>query len=348
MKTKVVLATGPSGVGEKKFLTDSIRYCTERDKKVKVYDIARLMYGFADEIGDELPKENILNVDIDRRASLRSSVLKDVLTEINRVEDLDAAVVCLHETFYWNKCFQPAHDRFLSSKRFKPDMYITFIDDFRRISERLRARPQWQDQNLTYAEILAWLNNEVIFTRGRAQRSDKPFFVIPTSEKQSISTLYKLMFCPEMPQVYVAMPISHFQDPIEREKINKFIEKLNNYFVVFNPLAVEIVGAASVDDFQDTERITINHHVVNRDLKWFVHQSKKLIAYWPGPVASPGLSIETYEAFIKGKDVWVIYLGKEASPFTTSFTTHSKLFESEGEFFEFLDKKYPERKNLSW
>lgn len=340
MKTKIVLTTGPSGVGEKKFLADSVNHCAEHDKKVRVYDIAHMMYSFADEIGEELPKENILNVDIDRRAGLRSSVLKDVLAEITRTEDLDAAVICLHETFYWNKCFQPAHDRFLSSKRFKPDMYITFIDDFRRISGRLKSRPQWQNQNLTYAEILAWLNNEVNFTRSRAQRSDKPFFVIPTSEKQSISTLYKLVFCPEMPQVYVAMPISHFRDPIDREKIDRFIEKLNAYFVVFNPLAVEIVGAASVDDFQNDERIAINHHVVNRDLNWFVHQSKKLIAYWPGPVASPGLSIESYEAFKKGKDVWVIYLGKEASPFTTSFTTHSKLFESEEEFFEFLDKKY--------
>lgn len=348
MKPKLVLATAPSGCGEKKFLEDSVNYCAERGKKIRVYDTARLMHNFADDIGEELSQENILNIDIKRRATLRAAVLRDILAEISNTKDLDVAIVCLHAVFYWDKCFQPAYDRFLSSKRFKPDMYFTFMDDFRKIRERLNARPQWRRQNLTDAEILSWLNVEVILTRGWAQNADKPFFVIPTSEKQPVSTLYKLIFCPEIEPVYPAMPISHFRDPKDREQIDQFIEKLDRYFTVFNPLAVEIVGAASVDDFQSAERMTINQHVKNRDLYWLVHQSKKLIAYWPGPVASPGMSTEIYEAFSNGKDVWQIYLGKEASPFITSLTTAPKIFQSEDEFFAFLDERYPERKDMEW
>lgn len=348
MKTRLVLATAISGVGEKKFLTDSVDYCAKHGKKVKVYNTADMMKDFADVIGEELPQENILNVDIKRRATLRAAVLRDVLAEIANAKDLDVAIVCLHAVFYWDKCFQAAYDRFLSNKRFKPDMYFTFIDDFRRIERCLNKRPQWGRQNLTYAEILSWQNVEVILTQGWAQNADKPFFVVPTSEKQSVSTLYKLLFCPEIEPIYIAMPISHFREEEKRRVIDNFIEKLDHYFAIFNPLAVEVVGAASVDDFQNAERMTINQHVKNRDLYWFVHQSKKLIAYWPGPIASPGMNTEIHEAFINGKDVWQIYLGKEASPFITSLHTTSKLFESEEEFFEFLDKKYPERKNLSW
>lgn len=348
MKPKLILATAISGVGEKKFLTDSVKYCTQRGKAVKIYDTADMMKDFADVIGEELPQENILNVDIKRRTTLRAAVLRSVLAEIASAKDLDVAIVCLHAVFYWDKCFQAAYDRFLSSKRFKPDMYITFIDDFRRIQKRLNERSQWERQNLTYAEILSWQNVEVILTQGWAQNADKSFFVVPTSEKQSVSTLYKLLFCPEIEPVYIAMPISHFREEEKRRAIDMFIEKLDHYFAVFNPLAVEVVGAASVDDFQSAEKMTINQHVKNRDLYWFVNQSKKIIAYWPGPIASPGVNTEIYEAFINGKDVWQIYLGKEASPFITSLHTASKLFESEEEFFDFLDKKYPERKNLEW
>lgn len=349
MKPKLVLATGISGAGGKEFLARSVNHCAEHKKNVKVYDVAKLMRKFAEEIGEEWPEDNILNTDPRWRATLRAAVLKyDVLPEIADSKDLDAAIICLHDSFYWNKCFQKAYDKFLSSKRFKPDMYFTFIDDFRKIKDRLDERSQWQGQNLTYAEILSWQNTEVINAQDRARNADKPFFAIPTSEKQSISTLYKLLFCPEIDPIYIAMPISHFREEAKRAVINAFIKKLDKYFTVFNPLAVEIVGAASVDDFQSVERTTINEHVKNRDLYWFVPQVKKLIAYWPGPIPSPGMSSEIREAFTLGKDVWQIYLGKEASPFITSMHTGPKLFETEDEFFEFLERKYPERKNLVW
>lgn len=344
---KIILTTAISGCGEKEYLNKWVDYCAEHGKKVKVFDVGPLMYQHANDIGLSLSRDNILRVDPDILSTLRSAVLKGVLSDISSNKKLEAVVINLHAFFYWDKCFLPAYDRFLSRKRFNPDMYITFIDDFRRIKERLNSQLQWRDQKLTNADILRWQNIEVDVTRGWAQVADKSFYAIATSDKQPVSTFYKLVFYPEIEPIYIAMPISHFREPRDREQIDKFIVRLGCYFAVFNPLACEIVGAASVNDFEDDERQTINHHVVNRDVNWFVRQSQRLIGYWPGPVSSPGLDHETHEAYIKGKDVWIVYLGKEASPFITHYTTRP-LFRSEDEFFEFLDAKYPERKNIVW
>ena len=127
-------------------------------------------------------------------------------------------------------------------------MYVTFIDDFRNISHRLSQRGQWRGK-LTYAKILYWQNIEVEVTSGFSDFTDKPFFALPTG--QPISTLYKLIFHPEIETVYVKMPISHFREPEKRAMIDEFIKELDKPFTVFSPLAVEAVGAFSVDKFDD-------------------------------------------------------------------------------------------------
>jgi adenylate kinase len=359
---KVVIATGISGCGRKEYLEEWKKYSFKRGKIVKIFSVGEMIFSHAEEIGLKLDKVNILNVNLDTLQALRSAVLTRVLDEILNTE-YDVAVICVHGWFFWKKRLMIGLDRFMN--QFQPDMYLTFIDDFRNILARLDSRPQWKEEELSSFEILLWQNAEVELTAILAEFQHKPFFTIPT--RQPVSTLYKLIFHPEIEPVYVAMPISHFRDPKDRSRIDRFIRQLDRYFTVFNPLSVEVVGAIDIGNDKKSikENMPIYHHIVYRDLRWFVRGVKKVIVFWPRPkppasfskykkisaawpetIPSPGADHETHVAFTEGKDVWVVFLPKKASPFITHYAT--RLFRSESEFFNFLEKNYPERSNLRW
>ena len=339
---KLILTTGISGVGEKKYLKEWEDYCGKRGKKVKVFNVGELMLKHAHSCGIKLQKKNFLNADKDLLQMDRSAVFAGILADLAvNSGSYDAVVICMHAFMLWKERFYRTYDRFL--KKFSPDMYITFIDDFRNIAHRLNQREEWRGK-LTYTKILYWQNVEVEVTSGWADFADKPFFALATG--QPIPTLYKLIFHPEIETVYVKMPISHFKEPEKRVMIDEFIKELDKPFTVFSPLAVEAVGAFSVEKFDDEEMMTINNHIVHRDLYWFVNQCDMGVTLWPGVVPSPGVNHETHESYIKTKDELVIYLGDEASPFIAYFNT--AFFKSKEEFFEFVYKKYPERKDLSW
>ncbi len=350
---KLVLATGISGGNDKPYLEAWKAFCQKRGKRVQVYHVADMMRRHAAETGLKLNERNFLNADPWTLKQTRSAVFTKIAAELQgEVADYDAVVVSTH-AFLYKDCFYRVYDRFLTwfRRQFSPNLYITFIDDCRKIHERLSLRPEWQEARsadtirtkIDYAKILDWQNIEVDTTSGWADDDDKRFFAVATA--QTPATLYKLVFHPEIETVYTQMPISHFRKPEDRVMVDGFIARLNKYFSVFNPLSVEIVGALKTNDM-NAEAMTIAHHTVHRDLYWFVHYTDISIVLWPGPVPSPGVNHESHQAYRETKDVWTVYLGEEVSPFVPCFCT--EFFRSEEEFFAFLDAKYPERKNLNW
>lgn len=340
---KTVIATGIPGCGRKDYLARWEAYCRGRGKNVKFFPVAEMMFQEAERIGRKLNKENILYGDPDLLNAYHLAVFHRIQAEIAMSGyQYDAIVPAMHSFFYWQKRFQRAYDRSLLNL-FSPDLFVTFIDDGAKIFERLSGRGQWQDEKLTAQKILDWQNVEVETTSGIADLMPKPFFTLAVA--QPISTFYKLVFHPEIEKVYIAMPITHLKSPAARASIDAFIRRLDRYFTVFNPLAIEVSGAVHLDE-PDVD-MTPYHHTVHRDLYWLIRQVEKVIVYWPErPVSSPGANHETHEAFTKTKDVWVIHPSKEASPFVPHFST--KLFRGEDAFFAFLDERYPGRGDLQW
>jgi len=361
---KLIVTTGISGCGRKEYLRCWEEYARDRDKKVKVFHVGEMMLKHAQEMSLNLKGANILNADRDLLDVLRSAVFKGVLAEMSaNTAGYDAFVVCIHAYFYWHKHYISALDKFLY--QFSPDLYITFMDDQRNIIQRLQERQQWQDERLTEGKILEWQGLEIESTSAFADMANKPFFAVPT--KPAPSLLYRLIFHPEIEPVYSAMPISHLTDPKDREMIDKFIEKLDNYFVVFNPLSIEAVGAVKVGkkDINKEEQSVISYHIIHRDLDCFIRRAEKVIVFWPERsvptevkadkmlteiwprvIPSPGIDHEMHEAFSKTKDVWLICMNKKVSPFVAGFCT--KFFSSTKDFFNFLEEQYPERKDMKW
>ncbi len=324
------MITGISGSGRKEYLKDFLAECERKGKKVKVYHIGQMLFEQARKVGVNITPENVLNTNPAVINSLRSAVLENVTGSIKQeARKYDLILISLHTFFYWKKIFTRAYDWFYL-KELSPDFFVTFIDKSQSIKARLDSRAQWKDQNLSCEEILLWQNIEVEVTADLAELYRKPFYVISVS--QPISTLYRLVFRPEMKLVYVSMPMTHLS--AEKRAVDKFVERLRKYFIVFDPRTIEIEAKKIVP--------AIYHQTVKRDLYWLIKQCSKVVAFYPRVVSSPGVINELREAYETNKDVWVIFPSKKVSPFLLYYST--KLFRNQQEFFKFLESKVKETK----
>lgn len=337
----LILATAISGSGRKEYLEKFEEYAKRHGKKVKIYHVGDLIFEHAAKIGVHITPENVLNANPHVISAVKAAVFEDILNGINRdIKKYDAVIVSIHGFFYWKKFFRRAYDYFYLNQ-LSPDLFVTFIEDGDKILNRLNAREQWKSEKLTLHEILVWQNIEVEMTASLAEFQRKKFYAIPSA--QPLSTLYKLAFAPQFKPIYISMPLTHAKDPKHKVKVDKFIEKLEKYFTVFDPRTIEI-NASSIKEVQiKKDHETNYHHTVLRDLYWLIRQSEKVIAFYPQNVSSPGVINELREAFETNKDVWLIYPEPVASPFLTYFC--GKIFASEKQFFNFLDKELKLKKS---
>lgn len=328
----LIIATSISGSGRKEYLNNLAEYAKKSGKKVKIYHVGQMLFDHAKKVGIHLTPENVLNANPSVISAIRGAVFENILANLPRDrKENDVVIISIHSIFFWKKRFMRAYDRFYLNK-LNPDMIVTLFNRATDINKMLSSRAQWKPQNLSLQEILLWQNVEVEMTASWAEIDRKPFYAI--SVLQSVSTLYRLIFEPWVEPVYVCMPITHLKKKTDQEKVEKFVKELDKYFVVFNPLKLDILIGEKFD-------LASYHHTVNQDLYWLIKQSKKVIAYFPKIIASAGVINELREAHETNKDVWLIFPSKVKSPFLVYFS--SQIFESPKEFFRFL-KRYKQEK----
>jgi len=328
----LVFVTSISGTGRKNYLKRFAEYAKKHGKKVKIYFVGEMLFEQAKKVGVNITAENVLNANPNVISALRSAVFEDIIPNLIKDEkENDAVILSVHGFFYWRKVFRRAYDYFYLSQ-IKPDLFITFIDNAQTVINTLNKREQWKPEKISTQEVLLWQNVEVEITASLAEFSNKNFFVIPCL--QNLNTLYKILFYHYVEPVYISMPITHLKKPQSMNLVNKFMKKLEEYFTIFDPRTIE-TGAVNIK-FKKKEEMAIHHHTVARDLYWLIKQSKKIIAFFPELVSSPGVINELREAFETNKDTWVIYPEKYSSPFLTYFC--NKLFKNEKEFFDYLNK----------
>lgn len=303
-----------------------------------------MLFERAEKIGVYLSPKNVNNAHEDLLTALKADAYDLIIGPegSNLKKELaenDVLIINAHADFYYNVgydiAFDPAYFPDL-----KPDMYVTFIDGSTEIFGRIGKRDQWKYQNLTSKDILLWQNVEVNDTKLVARIFRKPHYVITSG--QPLSTLFNLVFYPEVEKVYVSMPITHLRSKEDQIKILKFINELNKYFVVFNPLTVDMGTAAGEEKLKIKGFIiesAEHEQTVRRDMKWQLAQSDKNIVYFPRVLASPGVTDERLLAYLGTKDVFVVHPA-EASPFIKKFNTVSRLFYEPEDLFQFLQEDY--------
>jgi len=143
---KLVFTSGISGCDRKRYCGDLVNYSDSRGKKIEVFDIGRIMIKQADDIGYKINLKHILHADKAFLAALRSTIFTKIANAIRtRLHDYDAVIINMHSWLFGKEIFWLTSDRFLDSflDEFPADLYITFIDDFRHIYNRLTQREQW-------------------------------------------------------------------------------------------------------------------------------------------------------------------------------------------------------------
>lgn len=329
----LVIATSISGSRRKEHLNELAEYAKKLGKKVKIYHVGQMLFEHAKKVGVHLTPENVLNANPSVISAIRGAVFENILANLPKDRKTnDVVIISIHSIFLWKKRFMRAYDRFYLNK-LNPDMFVALFNRATDILKVLNSRKQWKPQKLNLHEILLWQNVEVEMTASWAEIDRKPFYVVSTL--QPTNTLYRLIFEPWVEPVYVCMPITHLKKKSDQEKVERFVKELEKYFVVFNPLKLDIILGKKFD-------LASYHHTVNQDLYWLIKQSKKIIAYFPIVVASPGVINELREAYETNKDVWLIFPSKTKSPFLVYFS--SQIFESTNEFFKFLKRYTREKK----
>jgi len=324
----LVLITATSGSGRKDYLEKVRKYALKHNKKIKIYNVGEMIFEQAEKIGIYLTHENVLNAHPSVISSVRSAVFEKITSDLpHDLKNNDAVIINIHAVFYWKKVFTRAWDNYYISQM-NPDVFVTLIDNAKNVLFNLKSRKQWEKSKLNSKEILLWQNVELEMTAGWAEMKKRPFYIILSASSPVM--LFRLLFKPNMERVYVSMPLTHFSSPKGQKIIDRFIKKLEEYFIIFDPRAIEPI----FDQKAAKTGSTMFYQIVNRDF-WLIRQSHRVIAYFPKPILSPGVINELREAHETNKESWLIFpKGKPISPFLSYYS--NRIFRSPGELFNYL------------
>ncbi|MFH0891287.1 MAG: AAA family ATPase, partial [Candidatus Falkowbacteria bacterium] len=300
----LVWSTGISGCNRKEHLSRLAKLAEVNGKKIKIYNVGEMIFDEAEVNSVHLTSAKVLDTPHYTLDSLRAAVFQKILAQIEKdLAENDIVIINLHTVFLWKDGPRMAYNiQYL--KKFNPDMFVCFIDSADTILESLLKREQWQNQHLTEQLVWLWQHCEVNNTenyRFLFGKKPKPFFVVPVTQPEE--TLYYLALEPWRPRVYAQMPISHLAEE-ELKAVREFIKWLWNYFVIFDPLTIDIKRTKAVT--ADDQRARNNQTVI-RDRYWHIGQSEICIAYIAKLVFTAGVIDETREAQDTNKDIYWIF-----------------------------------------
>ena len=325
----LIITTAISGSSRKEYLQNLKEYAKTRGKRVKSYDVGQMMLEHSNSIGINLTPDNILNAPPSVISAVRSAVFEKIAGELpGEMKRNHAVFINIHAMFFWKKVFTRAWDNYYVSQ-LNPDFFLSFVDDIISIDSKLKGRSQWKKEKMTMNDILLWRNVDTEMTASWAEMGRKPFYSIPSQSK--VKLLYRLIFEPNTEKVYVAMPLTNFMGASGQKEVDKFIEKLEKYYIIFDPREIELVEQWKPSMMTKA----VLHQIVNRDLYWLVKQVDRVIAYFPKAVSSPGVVNELREAHETNKEAWLVYPKEDKiSPFLTYYS--NMVFKGPNELFKFL------------
>ncbi len=345
------VVTGQVGVDKGPYLETVKQLALKQGLDVAVFHVGSMMYAEAPDV----PPGRILNLPISRLNTLRRAVFKEILRLSERHEHV---LINTHATFRWRHGLFSAFD-FDQIKAFNADTYITLLDNAESVHQRLERD---HDIDHTLKDIMVWREEELLATEILANilKGYGHFYMISRGRNvPTTDTIYRLIFQPKLPKVYLSFPMSHVMDlPHVLAEIEQFKTTINEHFICFDPadvdefvlhrLADEATQAGKDEIELDTadgkvrlktsEVVQISGDIMGqiymRDFK-MVDQSDMIISFIPElPNGKPGLSSgverELHHAFEGGKEVYVVWACRALpSPFITE--TATKVFNSAAE-----------------
>jgi len=334
----LVVATAPPGTLSEKDCEAYKAYAKTRGVDVRFHHLGKEIFEVAEERRIQVTPDDILDIDHEKLDLCRTIALERKAEKISRRQRKNdwkqIDILRTHSIFLWDDFPRRAwYSKDIVA--LKPDLFLTFVDDAEKILDRLNQRPQWVRWDFSLKDMLYWINAEVNTTDDWADLTGKPFRIIPKTAPPIF--LYQILCKPEAEIVYMSMPLTFAYDPSTQRKVDDLVKFLEKYFTIIDPRWIDPLAASKGKSF---DRAVYNN-VVNRDLEWFVRQSKRVIAYFPKIVLSSGLVIEVRDAFKSTKDTWLIWpKGKNISPFSSKYAR--KVFYSVDELKRYVKENFKE------
>ena len=338
-----VICTGTSGSGKLEYLKQVVAEAERQGVKIHLYNIGDLMFKKAEELECPTSPEKILDLSPSSLRTLRAAVFEEILKESEKVEH---CIISTHGCFRWKNYLMSAFDVHYLNK-LQPDLYITVIDGILNVSKRLNQSPAWQGR-LSLKDILIWRDEEIFVTKMMASFQQKPHYVVAI--EQPLTTIYNLMFKPNITKVYLSYPITLMShDKKKMNEVREFRDKLREHFEVFDPLAVEDTEltyeadknseevydlSKLTEDFglEPSARAEIEDQTVIRDYM-LIDQSDMVIVYYPTDKTSPGVLCEIIYGSTNNKEVHAVFK-ERVSPFLKFHCT--KVFADAEAFFDYF------------
>lgn len=358
-KGRRVVVTGQVGVDKKPFLDKLAALAEGRGHRVKLFHIGDMMYREAPDV----VRGRILDLPLQRLNSLRRSVFKDVLADVDQFETV---VVNTHASFRWKHGLFPAFDHDQMQK-LDADLYITLVDNVDAVHERLTRE---HDVSHSLKDIMVWREEEILATEvlASAVRGHGCYYVFARGiEENTLESLYRLIFKSETKKVYPSFPMTHVMDlPDTLAEIDSFRAALADHFITFDPgdldekrllfeagaatqrgeatFKIHVHGRDVIFDAREVTGVArdIDGQIYARDFK-LIDQSDMIVSLVPElPNGKPGLSSgverELQHAYEITKEVYVVWKPKvEPSPFITE--TATRVFRTVDETLKFFQEK---------
>jgi adenylate kinase len=331
-----VVCTGSSGSDRMGYLQGVQELVRKTGVALEVCNVGDMMLEKAQHIGSPVSREKILDLPASSLEWLRGTVFEEI---VRKAATHDNTIIATHTCFRWKKYLSPAFDTYYLSQ-LNPDFYVTIIDDYDHIRDRLEATEQWRGR-LQLWEILVWRDEEAIITKILAQNFRKPHYVIARQEPPEI--LFDLMFRPQRKRAYLSYPITAIEEgqPEQLEDVRDFLAELRKYLTVFNPLAMTELERARKLRGDEDDQITpelmrmLDDQTVARDYQ-FIDQSDIVVVFYPVREPSPGVLSELIHGFSHNKEVYMVF-PYEISPFLQFYCT--EIFKTGAQLIEHLANK---------
>jgi len=324
------IVTGISGSGRIELLEEIKEEAKKRDQDIRIYDVGHLIRQEA--IRNRIPIVDDLILDMDRNQLrlLRSAALKNVELEITKSTENVIHLIGVHATFKWKGRLIPGIS-YQDIVEMNPDSFLNVVHNLNEVITTNSKNPKWNKTTLPDGEETQdWIIFEEFVTEVLAEVSQRKMYLV--ARDHNISNLTDL-FTTGKKKIYLSYPITAVEkeNPELLERIhNEILPKLENDFIVFNPMSVEDMPLTSKDIDKDLPELVdqltprakeiIKSRTIDRDFQ-LIDQADGVVVLYMTDKVSPGVLAEIYYAHRNMTPVFVVFPYKK-SPFMEDAVTH--------------------------
>jgi hypothetical protein len=296
----IVLVTGIAGSNAAAILREVAREAKDDGHAVRVHDIGELMKHHAEHDQTGVEWDRILDVSPRFLRLLRALAFADVERVIADYPEC-LHIVDIHLCFRWYAYLAPGFRPYLI-RAFMPHvrLLVNIIQDLDVVQKHLEGTA-WGVRPIL--ELLFWRDEERFLTDVYAGMcGGVTSYAVSAAEPPSV--IERLIWHPQMKQVYLSFPMTAIQKDMElKQEIVDFRDEIRGFLIVFDPASCLDYNRTYERPDMRVVREQIGQTTIERDFR-YIDQADAVVVYFPKNVPSKGVDAEMRYAFESGKPVY--------------------------------------------